>query len=130
MTHLCIASIVLVLMVTGFRFVYCVSSVESAYLGLYKGLVERAVVVATQSGIYALKPMIYLPKLRADLQDYFEERLAPYCQEYSFSLSNILPVSAVSLKNYSYGVSISFLAEIDDIHVKQKTAEFYIRRNT
>ena len=66
---------------------YAVSGTQSAYLGLYKGIVERNVLVVRDGDYYGKIPYFDLVGLQSDLDIYFHDNLSRCCRSYSFSLT-------------------------------------------
>ena len=69
-----------------FNFTYACSGARAAYLGLYKGIVEKNVFVVGEGDQYAPRPYFDIPGLRADLNDYFTVNLKPYCRSYEYEV--------------------------------------------
>ena len=65
---------------------YASFGAQQAYLGLYKGIFERHVVVADYDGTYLAKPYFDMEGLRQSLHVYFLNNLSPYCSEYDYAL--------------------------------------------
>ena len=128
MTHLFLSGIALLLTLVGFHRVYCLNGVESAYLGLYKGLLEECVVVADRNGNYYGAPYFFLPKLEDRLEQYYRVNLAPYCREYEFVLRSLDPRAGAEGDDFARAVEIVFYVEIDDIIQKTRKAQFFIER--
>lgn len=123
MVHMVLAGLAMVFLVTGFHYVYCFSGVQRAYLGLYKGIVEEAVVVADERGNYLSRPLIYMPRLEALLEDYLDTELRPYCRSYEYAVKQ--KGSAIHAKAVNK-VVITLNAVIDDVHRFEKSAIFAI----
>ena len=127
MEYLFLSALVLLTLCTGFHSAYCRHGIEACYLGLYKGIVEEAVVVASErDGDYRPSPKIYLPRLGSLCRDYFQQNLTPYCRSYTFALiprdTNVYPAL------YTSKVTIVFTAKISDLESVEKTAQFSIWR--
>ena len=127
MMHMTLAALTMLLVTVGFSTIHDLNGIQSAYLGLYKGIVEDSVGVLTAEGDYLRMPSIYLPKLREDLKDYFTVNLSPYCREYRFSCVGFQ--SRYGKETYTVGVSISFSAKINDLTTVNKRADFHIERS-
>ena len=125
MVYVFLSSIVLVLVCTSFHYLYCRNGIEEAYLGLFKGLIEEAVIVAGANGGYQTTPMIYLPRLNSLCNAYFNENLSPYCRNYNYS---ILCRDRICRADVAHAIRITITAKIDDIHVVKRNADFTIRR--
>ena len=69
-----------------FNFTYAISGTQTAYLGLYKGIVEKNVFVVGENDQYAATPYFDIAGLDADLEDYFLLNLRPYCRAYSYEV--------------------------------------------
>ena len=135
MVELFYSALLLVFALFSFQNVYCVGGVQRAYLGLYKGIAEEAVVVAATEGEYAAKPLFYLPRLRENLRLYFQVNLKPYCLAYSYSCQSTLssplfPAEGPGLGEIPYAneIVISFSAKITDWKTVDKEAYFRIER--
>ena len=124
MVYFLLSALTLALVVTGFNRVYCYHGIDQAYLGLYKGLFEEAVVVMDGNGAYLPKPQFYLLRLRYLLEDYFEVNLTPYCRSYTYDV--VGDKGRISL--YANSVTVTFLAKINDLDSKRKEAVFSIER--
>lgn len=126
MVYMFLSALALLCLCTGFHYSYCRHGIEECYLGLYKGVVEEAVVVAGMNGSYASIPQFYLPRLRYLLGEYFEMALKPYCREYStFARTK---EDTFGDRVYGSGVIITFTAKIDYLTNITRTAHFSIRR--
>ena len=123
MVHLFLAGIAMVFLLNGFHFMYCFSGVERAYLGLYKGIVEEATVVAHTNGGFLVMPKIHLPRLRQLLDEYLLVELEPYCRSYSYAVD---PVGTSASSETAAKIVITIAARIDDLHDFHKTAHFKI----
>lgn len=128
MSHLFVSVFVLVFTLLGFNRLYCLNGVNAAYLGLYKGLIEDCVVLASNSGGYLSAPLIYAPKLMNDLEDYYETNLAPYVKDYVFTCVSLDGRVGRAGKDYWSSAKITFEAEIDDLLTVKKVAIFQIER--
>ena len=124
MMHMILAGIAMVFLLNGFHYLYCFSGVNRAYLGLYKGIVEEATMVAGSAGGYLSKPVIHIGRLETLLERYFTVELKPYCRRYDY---------AVTVPDYSYvpatasRVVITIDVTIDDLHQLRKEARFKIQ---
>ena len=130
MMHLLCAGMTMVLVVLGFHNAYCISGVHSAYLGLYKGIVEEAVIVTDKHGEYFNAPQFYLPYLKDLLTVYYRVNLAPYCREYRFDVTRLDPIMGELTSKTSRHVELTFDATINDLHTIKKTAHFQIWRTS
>lgn len=126
MVYMFLSALALLCLCSGFHYSYCRHGIEECYLGLYKGVVEEAVVVAGMNGTYASIPQFYLPRLRYLLGEYFEAGLKPYCREYSTIVR--AKEDAFTDRVYGSGVVITFTAKIDYLTNITRTARFSIRR--
>ena len=80
-------SVILFFSVLFFNAAYAVYGTQSAYLGLYKGIVENNVmVVAEHSDSYAPTPFFDMDGLRRDLDEYFALNLKYCARSYSFEV--------------------------------------------
>lgn len=127
MMHMTLAALTMLLVTVGFSTIHDLNGIQSAYLGLYKGIVEDSVAVLGAEGGYARMPSIYLPKLRGDLKEYFAVNLSPYCREYRFSCVGYQAHYGKEI--YIVGVGISFSAKINDLTTVEKRADFHIERS-
>lgn len=125
MVYLLFSCVVLCLVTVAWHDAYCLTGIESVYLGLYKGVLEEAVVLAKRRPGDIKQPTFYLPRLRSVLSVYFNENLTPYCREYTFSARGV-----TSGTDYSTQVTITFYARISDVREKTKTAYFRIERSS
>ena len=125
MTHMFFAMVALLMLVTGFNQVYCRTGIESVYLGLYKGVVERSVAIAKEKENDLPQPMFYLPHLNAGLRDYFRKNLPPYCRSYTYTISEFNMIVP-----YSAQVTIRLNVKINDVSIIKKTAAFAITRSS
>ena len=108
-----------------FNSAFAFSGVHKAYLGLYKGIVERNVYVVASGDGYADKPYIDLIGLKEDLTDYFRVNLRPYCRHYSFSLTG----GEDTLTGRINAVRIDLDTQLTLTWRKQFRAIFTIERN-
>lgn len=104
---------------------YAFSGVSSAYLGLYKGIIERNVYVAGEDGNYAPTPYIDLAGLESDLNDYFLANLSPYCRDYSYEVRG----RARRFSGYTDAVRINLSVQLTLTWHRDYTAVFAIERN-
>ena len=130
MMNLLCAGMTMVLVVLGFHNSYCISGVHSAYLGLYKGIVEECVIVADADGNYLDAPQFHVPRLRNLLKDYYATNLAPYCRSYTFDITKRDPASNLFPTYASRHIELSFRAVINDLHTIEKKASFQIWRTS
>ena len=128
MTHLLLAASILVMSVYSFTFCYCHNGVTHAYLGLYKGLVEKSVIEVDTAGEYLSRPVFYLPLLRDLYRDYLEVNLMPYCKGYSYSTKSGDGLMSLFNVNYANSVVMSFRATLLSGQEMSKTATFAIGR--
>ena len=129
MMHLMLAGLAMLLATVSFHYAHCLSGINNAYLGLYKGVVEEAVVVADEDGEYRRMPVFYLPRLRTLLTEYFSVNLTPYCRRYVVTVTGQLGEHFHSYVSYTAHVIIDLEAKIDDIHTLRKIAQFDIVRS-
>lgn len=127
MVYLFLSSLALVLVTTSFHYMYCLNGIEEAYLGLYKGVVEKAVVVSSTSGAYLSSPTFHLATLRKVLDEYLLVNLSPYCRSFDCVVASRLPRPT---NDTSTKVVIQITISIDDIHDIEKTAHFSIWRTS
>ena len=107
-----------------FNSAFAFSNVQTAYLGLYKGIVERNVLVTNDQGEYSGTPYFDLNGLREDLGLYFQSDLKPYCRDYDYV------VTGASHNEYGYidAVKIKLDVQITLTWQKDYTAVFAITR--
>ncbi|MCR5348158.1 MAG: hypothetical protein K6E59_00920 [Bacilli bacterium] len=128
MICLLLAGMAMALVTVGFQYSYSLSGVHAVYLGLYKGLVEEAVVVAGTDGEYA-SPRFYLPRLNQLCKDYLDTGLTPYCRSYEMSVLGYSKGRYVPSVAYSTRVQISFTATFSLERSLTKTAYFRMERS-
>ena len=128
MMHLLCAGMTLVLVLLGFHNAYCISGVHSAYLGLYKGVVEEAVVVVNDSGQYLGSPQFHIPYLRKLLSDDYAVNLAPYCRNYTYDVLRYDGPGGELTIETSRHIELRFTAIINDFHTINKSARFQLWR--
>ena len=130
MVHLLMAAVALVVMVVGFNRVYCIHGINQAYLGLYKGLFDKAVVVSSSSGAYMAKPKFYFAKVKSLLEEYYETNLTPYCRSYTYTiLGKGAGGTYTSFIAYADSIHTTFTVKINDMETRTKEAVFSIERS-
>ena len=129
MTYFLLASLALVLVITGFNRVYCIHGINQAYLGLYKGLFDEAVVTVDNQGNYLERPKFYVLRVRYLLDGYFKTNLAPYCRSYSYTVLGLQNGTWSPLLPYVDAVDLTFTAKINDLQTRSKRAVFTIERS-
>ena len=129
MTYFLLASLALVLVVTGFNRVYCIHGINQVYLGLYKGIFDEAVVTVDSQGMYLEKPKFYVLRIRYLLDDYFKTNLAPYCRSFSYTITGLYNGTWGPLFPYVDAVDLRFEAKINDLETRSKRAVFTIERS-
>ena len=103
---------------------YASFGTQQAYLGLYKGILERHVVVLDASGSYLAKPYFDLDGLRQSLHVYFLNNLAPYCREYDYAVR----VSADYGPEYPTAIEIDLHTSYAHLWNRSYSAYFSIER--
>ncbi len=129
MVHMVLCALALVLVLTGFNRVYCIHGINQAYVGLYKGVFEEAVVTVNTSGQYLSKPMFYVPKARRLLASYYQTNLSAYCRSYTYTVLGKNQGRIGYLSTYCDTIVTSFTAKISDVESKTKEAVFTIERS-
>ena len=98
--------------------------IEMAYLGLYKGLMERCVLVADEEGEYRGMPVFYMPMVEEAVAAHFESNLAPYCQGYTH---RVYQPWNLDMGIYARTVVVAFDAKVNDGMTVRKRAVFEIK---
>ena len=79
--------LLLAISVHAFLGCHCLLGVNTVYLGLYKGMFEKAVVVATPTGDYEPYPYFDMGELNEEVGDYFALNLPKYTTSYDYELA-------------------------------------------
>ena len=128
MTHMFLAGMTMLLVLIGFNQAYCISGIHSAYLGLYKGIVEESVIVANSGGNLYTSPFIHVERLNALLETYYQVNLSPYCRSYRYTakaFDGTKETSATLTKT----VRLTFVATISQAQQISKEAIFSVIRS-
>ena len=128
MTHMFLAGMTMLLVLIGFNQAYCISGIHTAYLGLYKGIVEESVVVANSGGNLYASPFIHIERLNALLETYYQVNLSPYCRSYRYTakaFDGAKETSATLTKT----VRLTFVATISQAQHISKEAIFSVIRS-
>ena len=128
MMHFLLSGLVMVLVTVGFNYAYGLSGVQNIYLGLYKGVVEEAVVVADTDGTYMV-PKFHLPRLRSEVERYFAVGLPNYCQSYEVTCYGYSKGRYVTSITYSSKIRIVLDVTFSLERHRTKTAYFSIERS-
>lgn len=129
MIYLFLGGLAMCLVTVCFNYGYELSGIHTAYLGLYKGLLEEAVVVAESSGDPYAIPRFYLPRVNLLTTEYLDNALLPYCKGYSLACRGYSKGKYLSSATYCTKVWISFLAETRIGKSVYKEAYFHIERS-
>ena len=127
MTYLFLSAVAMCMCVISFDYAYRLPNIESAYLGLYKGIVEEAVVPISSTGDYLMKPYFYLPKLHSAVGDYLEKNLSQYAR-YTYRVFRDPQDLTYAPTGYANKVRITFTARLNDLRSVEKSAGFAIWR--
>jgi len=126
MVYMFLSALALLCLCTGFHYSYCRHGIEECYFGLYKGIMEEGVVVASSGGGYLGLPLFSLSRLRYLLDDYFATNLSPYCRTYTFSVTDKSGSTSPNVRT----VRVTFAAKIDDLNTISREAIFTIWRTS
>lgn len=119
-------AILMLLGTMAFNVSFAVSGTQSAYLGLYKGIVERNVLVVRDGDRYGEIPYFDLVGLQGDLEIYFHDNLRNCCRSYSFSLTG----KERHYAGYIDAVRIDLSVQLTMTWAKDYVAIFTIERNS
>ena len=79
MVHIICAGFLVVFSIHYFTVNYNLSKVNAAYLGLYKGVAEDAVVLSDESGNEVTKPYFDKTVLMNNVKSYFDKEIGDWC---------------------------------------------------
>ena len=116
--------LLLAISVHGFLCCHCLLGVNTVYLGLYKGMFEKAVVVASSTGEYEPYPYFDMGELRREVEEYFALNLPKYTTSYGYELSPLRFASS----NKPTKVSLVLNAWVLNERKIQKKAVFALER--
>ena len=125
MFHYLFGTLFLIVTVVSFNQQYCLKGVLHAYYGLYKGVVERAVIAYAEHEQRFI-PYIDLDLLSWELEDYLEANMKPYCRSYSYDVVGIINVGFEDCNK----VKITITADIDMMKEFRRIAVFELKDNT
>lgn len=124
MFHYLIGGLMLILMVSTFTQQYQYRGAINAYYGLYKGIVETAVLAFDDNGdrIY---PYFDVDYLSDKLLTYFEDNLKPYCKTYVAKID----FGNYYTPNHPSKTIITITARMHDLSEFSKKAIFEVKEN-
>ena len=125
MAYLFLSAVAMSMLLVGFEYSYCLPGIENAYLGLYKGIMERCVLLLSPEGYEYSTPRFSLNEVRKELDPYFRVHLKPYCREYSFKVASL---EQPTIGDLTMAIKVSFSARINDLSTINKEATFRIWR--
>ena len=65
---------------------HCLLGINTVYLGLYKGMFEKAVIVATEKGEYEAYPYFDMGLMDKEVKTYLAGNLPKYTSSYDYEL--------------------------------------------
>lgn len=129
MMNMIISGFGLVLFLTMFRQSYFLNGINRAYLGLYKGVVESAVIYFDENG-KNITPYFDKKLFKDAVSDYLLKELKGYTITYSlkYTFKNTHSPSRLGFKYPNYA-SVKITLEDNPLVSFDKSASFVIRRN-
>ena len=106
---------------------HAILGVNRAFLGIYKGVVEKSVIVAKSTGDYEAYPYFDLEELKEDVGEYFSLNIPKYAP-YEFEVTP-LRFASVSVGQRPIKVRITLVTRIMGATPIQKKAVFAIERS-
>ena len=128
MIHLFLSSVAMCMAIVCFDYAYRLPNIETAYLGLYKGLVEKAVVVVDAHGDYLERPYFHLSLLNKAVGEHLRTNLLQYCPEYRYEVVRHPDDNAYAPDGYANIVRIAFECDLNPIKHIRKSASFTLWR--
>lgn len=128
MMHLFLSAVALCMTIVCFDYAYRLPNIETAYLGLYKGLVEKAVVVVDSHGDYLERPYFHLSLLSKAVDAHLKTNLAQYCPDYRYEVIRHPDDSEYAPSGYANIVRIAFECDLNPIKHIRKNVSFTIWR--
>lgn len=124
MVNILFCGIFLVAALLGFGHTLNFGMSQRAYLGIYRGLIDKSVVVFDDKGTYLTAPFFDIPSLKTDLGNYFKANLNPYCMAYQYE---VVPLSAFEAIPTS--IRIDLFIKVSPLFEKDYKAYFALERN-